>query len=166
MGNVVLAKLIEAVQKALRDEININVYCQVDSQNFAFMDQIRSQGISRFRRKSGEWNSDKGCTRKLVLPENWFYVQTDHNPGEPRGEEYEEFKKELKPCPQSTLVTPTEDKPTIDNVIDIQRYGDMLRLLCVTLYMLRFINNLKKKRDKVNLFLAKYLSGAEMKAAR
>ena len=39
----------------------------------------------------------------------------------------------------------TIDKPAIQNIIDINRYSSLRKLLTVTAYVLRFVNNLKKK---------------------
>ena len=58
-----------------------------------------------------------------------------------------------------------EEKVSIDNLIDIKKYGDMLRLLRVTSYVMRFVSNLKKKLKKEEMCRRSCPTGAEMKAA-
>ena len=51
----------------------------------------------------------------------------------------------------------------IGNIIDIKRYNDYLKLLRVTGYVLRFVNNLKSKSS---LVLSKYLTVTEISEAK
>ena len=55
---------------------------------------------------------------------------------------------------------------TIGNVIDIQRFNDLVKLLKVTAFVLRFVNNLKAKRDKKSLCMSKYAHASELKEAK
>ena len=41
----------------------------------------------------------------------------------------------------------------IQNLIDISRFNDYLKLLCVTAYVIRFVNNIKQKVEKQSLNL-------------
>ena len=85
---------------------------------------------------------------------------------EPGEMEVEEFEKEVRIPKQSTFLAAAEKILSIDNVIDVSKYGDMLRLLRVTSYVQRFVQNLKNKKEKVELCLTKYPTAEEMMNAR
>ena len=88
------------------------------------------------------------------------------NSSEPGEDELREFEKEIKVQKQPVLLVSAEKAPSIDNVLDIEKYGDLLRLLRVTSYVKRFIENLKKKIKKTELCLSKYPTAEEMKRAQ
>ena len=46
-----------------------------------------------------------------------------------------------------------ENNYGIQNLIDISRFNDYLKLLRVTAYVIRFVNNLKQKVEKQSLNL-------------
>ena len=46
-----------------------------------------------------------------------------------------EFEKEVRLPKQSSFLVAAEKIPLIDSVIDINKYGDMLHLLQVTVYV-------------------------------
>ena len=74
----------------------------------------------------------------------------------------------LKPQKSAALLlTTVEDKISIGNVIDINKYSNLFKLFRVTSYVLRFINNIKKKIEKMDgdCCDAKYPSADEMRAA-
>ena len=168
MGNVVLARLIEAVCNALKDEIPIRkVHCHTDS-------KISLSWIKAVSKEFQVFVENRVVeTRSKVSPDHWSYVRTDHNPAdlltradnnglneklwwegpeflktsdtfpsdscEPGENEVKEFEKEVRLPKQSTLLVAAEKISSIDNVIDINKYGDMLRLLRVTAYVQRFV---------------------------
>ena len=92
-----------------------------------------------------------------------MYVDEYFEPGE---EEMKEFEKEVKVKKQNTLIINTEEKPSVDNIIDINKFSDMLKLLRITSYVKRFVDNLKRKVNKIDPVLSKYPSAAEMCTAR
>ena len=77
-----------------------------------------------------------------------------------------EFEKEIKVRKQPALLVSAEEVPSINIVLDIEKYDDLLRLLRVTSYVVPFIENLKKKIKKAELCLSKYPTAEEMKHAQ
>ena len=63
----------------------------------------------------------------------------------------------------SVLLAAQGKSNLIGNIIDIKRYNDYLKLLRVTGYVLRFVNNLKSKSS---LVLSKYLTVTEISEAK
>ena len=195
MGNVVLARLIEAVCSALKEEVRIDrIHCHTDSKiSLSWIKAVHKEFQVFVENRVNE-------TRRKVPPEHWSYVRTDQNPAdlltradnnglneklwwegpeflktanaytsnssEPGEDDLIEFEKEVKVRKQPTLLVSAEESPSVDNVMDIDKYGDMLRLLRVTSYVMRFIENLKKKVKKTELCLTKYPTAEEMKRAQ
>ena len=46
------------------------------------------------------------------------------------------------------FATQSEEASTVDNIMDVKRYSSLLKLFRITALVLRFINNLKKCRNK------------------
>ena len=158
MGNVVLARLIEAVCSALKEEVRIDrIHCHTDSKiSLSWIKAVHKEFQVFVENRVNE-------TRRKVPPENWSYVRTDQNPAdlltradnnglneqlwwegpeflktanaytsnssEPGEDDLIEFEKEVKVRKQPTLLVSAEESPSVDNVMDIDKYGDMLRLL-------------------------------------
>ena len=76
-----------------------------------------------------------------------------------------EYLKELRKT-NSILLVSQEKSRAIGNVIDITRYNDYLKLLRITGYVLRFVNNLQNKRIKGSLIISKYLTATEINQAK
>ena len=55
---------------------------------------------------------------------------------------------------------------SIGNIINIQRYNDLLKLFRITAYVLRFTRNLKAKVNKESLCLNKYVISSELRDAK
>ena len=70
--------------------------------------------------------------RKLVGPERWFYVPTSVNPGEVATK-------------QTVALVVVEGSVRIGDVIDCRRFGNLSKLLNVTSYVYRFVNNFKAR---------------------
>ena len=61
-----------------------------------------------------------------------------------------------------TLLDLQNSLKVIGNVIDIKIFNDYLKLLRVTGYVLRFVNNLKIKANEQHLIRSKYLRSSEI----
>ena len=59
----------------------------------------------------------------------------------------------LKMSKSFVNVMKNENNYEIQNLIDISRFNDYLKLLRVTAYVIRFVNNLKQKVEKQSLNL-------------
>ena len=49
-----------------------------------------------------------------------------------------------------------------EEIIDVHKYNDLLKLFRITAYVLRFVNNMKRKQGKKKLIINKYLSTEEL----
>ncbi len=77
----------------------------------------------------------------------------EHWPTQPSNNQ--EDDSELKPAPRS-VITATVDVaqvPSITKLIDSSKYSNITRLLRVTVYVIRFINNLKKRRQNLEVIV-------------
>ena len=50
------------------------------------------------------------------------------------------------------MVTKGEEERRVSNVVKMERHGSLVRLLRVTSYVIRFVKNLKNKREGICLF--------------
>ena len=76
-----------------------------------------------------------------------------------------EYLKELRKK-NTILLASQENCHVIGNIINITRYNDYLKLLRITGYVLRFVNNLKNKRVNGLLIKSKYLTATEINQAK
>ena len=76
----------------------------------------------------------------------------------------QEFATELRKK-NAILLVSQEKSATIGNLIDLSRYNDYLKLLRITAYVLRYLNNLKIKRNHGSLVLKPYLNAGEINQA-
>lgn len=194
MGNLILARLVEAVMNAVKDNLTIGqVFCHTDSKvSLSWVKGVRKEFQTFVQNRVDE-------IRRKIAPEKWFYCRTDQNPADlltradndglsqslwwhgpeffqssdvycdqppERGEdEIREFDHEVKVQKSTTALVNSNENTSIDNVIDISKYGDVLRLFRVTACVLRFVNNLKNKIKKIDPTISKYPSVVEMREA-
>ena len=194
MGNLILARLVEAVMNAVKNNLTIGqVFCHTDSKvSLSWVKAVRKEFQTFVQNRVDE-------IRRKIAPEKWFYCRTDQNPADlltradndglsqslwwhgpeffqssdvycdqppERGEdEIREFEHEVKVQKLTTALVNSNENTSIDNVIDISKYGDVLRLFRVTAYVLRFVNNLKNKVKKIDPAISKYPSVVEMREA-
>ena len=64
------------------------------------------------------------------------------------------------------VIEDNNDGRSIDNVIDLTKYSNVLKLFRVTSYVIRFIHNLKRKRNNESLIKNKYVNAEEMRQAK
>ena len=79
-----------------------------------------------------------------------------------------DYVKAVKVVSNSNLVllAAQENSNRVGNIIDISRYNDYLKLMRITGYVLRFVSNLKSKKNNVQLVTTKHLNASEINEAR
>ena len=77
---------------------------------------------------------------------NWLQKGKDSWPNWLPLEDSPDVSNEKKKSAQVMLTTKKEEK-RVSNVVSLERHGSLVRLLRVTAYVLRFVRNLKKKRE-------------------
>ena len=188
LGNLVLSRLITAVLKGFENLMIFNsIRCYTDSKiclawlasydkQYKIFVQNRVNEIRRSEAKNwlycpSEQNPADLLTKiRSISKENkelWFsgpnflrdapngILPQDECSDLPESEEEEIVESVTSIASQQTEIN------LIENVIDINRYSNLLKLYRVTAYVKRFINNVKGKSINMN----KYLSAKEIKDA-
>ena len=133
--------------------------------------------------------------RNNVSSEKWFYCNTSENPSDIITREKFNDKLEQQwwsgssflmsshvnyiaaneiaysinedslelPQKHSALFTETMRH---EEIINVHKYNDLLKLFRITAYVLRFVNNMKRKQGKKKLIINKYLSTEELVDAK
>ena len=196
LGNLILSRLVVAVLLALKEEIDIkNVICWSDSQislawvkavdkEFKTFVQNRVVEIRKNVEKD-KWfycrsqeNPADIITRlnefSLINEKLWWngpeflkydyvdYVEENKFKKEVMDDFYTEDVNNVNTC----LLTTEACFKTIDDIIDIHRFNDLLKLYRVTAIVLRFIKNLKSSVKKENINLNKFVTVEEINEAK
>ena len=77
---------------------------------------------------------------------NWLQKGKESWPNWLPLEDSPDVSSEKRKSAQVMLITKNEEKK-VSNVVNLERHGSLARLLRVTAYVMRFVSNLKKKRD-------------------
>lgn len=195
LGNLCLSQLVANVRSALDKEMTFdNLYCYGDSEisiawiravskEFKTFVQNRVQKIRKnvdkdnwFYCKSEENPADI-ITRddKDPMSRLWWhgpkflYNEKDFNDSlktrkcDTKNPDFDAEIRVITTTSLPAIITPVY---TIGCVIDINRYNDFLKLLRVTAFVLRFISNIKAKREKKQLVQTSYVLPSEYKAAK
>ena len=75
-----------------------------------------------------------------------------------------DFEKELRIT--ETMTFTISELKTIENIIDIHKYSDLLRLCRITALVKRFCENLKASVTKQNILRSQYLTAQKIRDAR
>ena len=191
LGNLILSRLLANVSRALRSEITINkIFSWSDSQiSLAWIKSVNKEFKPFVENRLIE-------IRRNVDVNDWYYCRSEANPADlitRRGNsvkstvwlngpdflnypsvswEYDDvttdvdFTKEFANNTAAVLVTTEDYSQMIGNVISILKFNDYLKLLRVTGFVLRFVNNLKSKRNNRPPLMSKYLSTSEINEVR
>ena len=194
LGILVMSKLAVTVMNALKDEFDIakQIYwsdstvaigwCKAEDKEFNTFVQnrvtrIRSTiDVSELRHCAGDQNPADLITREnnkiddelfwkapSFLQQNDYLQKNDGN--DLNYDDKPGFNDEIKKQ-NTSLHTGVVNDASIGLIMDIDDYGNLLKLFRITAYVKRFINNLKASRDNKPLCLTKYVNSLEMKEAR
>ena len=195
LGNLLAANLVGNVHGALKEELDINsTYYWTDSQvslawiraaNSEFKTFVQNR-VLQIRRKteleswnfcSSENNVADIVTRSYLwlkgpgfLREKEFKVSRfiDENnsmkPPEHSGVDINMLEKQS--ISDTSLAVTTSNYESISVIIDITKYNNLIKLLRVTSWVLRFISNCKRKLVKQSMCLFKYLVSDELDQAK
>ena len=195
LGNLILSTLVVNVDRALDKEMEFEaIYCWTDSEIAlawinAFTKEFKTfvqNRVVKIRQKvkkenwfhcKSEENPADIITREDKDPMStlwWKGPKFLYNEEEFQerlkvrkcSTQHPEFESEIRVMKSMSLHTAIRTNYTIGNVIDINRYNDLLKLLRVTAFVIRFITNLKLKCQKNPLILSKYALCDELKDAR
>ena len=109
---------------------------------------IHSRGLTAKELSSSEiwWNGP----RFLHQPDNQWSEMTQ--PVETENKEILREASKNEPVITHSMVNTSPSHQGIDRIIDIEHYNNIMSLLCMTTYVIRFINNLKtSQRSQQNL---------------
>ena len=183
---------MESVTRALKDDMNIErICCWTDSK--VTLSWIKStkefrtfvqNRVLQIRKNvvQGSWyycssqdNPADVITRDNNIPNYslWWkgpsFLYNDNMPAledtDFGSEETPGFQDELK-VKNSSLVVSVITPTSVGNIIDVNRYNDLMKLFRITAYVIRFISNIKAKINGKALCLSKYVISRELIDAR
>ena len=192
MGAVVLSRLVGSVMNGFQKEINIDqMYCHTDSKIVLSWIMAVSKEFNTFVqnrvneiRRLVDPNNWFYCRTHLNPSDLLTRIENEgtndskwwngpeilkgadiceNQPILPGGDDCLEFRKELKPEKVANMLVTVEEEKSVDNLIDCEKFSDLLHLYRVTAYVLRFIGNCRKKSERN---LSKYPTSIEMKKAQ
>ena len=77
-----------------------------------------------------------------------------------------EFENEVKKNKAVMLVAEVSEVPSIDRVIDVKRYNDVIKLFRVTAIVMRFINNINRSLHGNKVVYGKPITANELQISR
>jgi hypothetical protein len=191
LGNLLLSKLLTNVVAALKEELAIDsVHCWTDSQitlswiratNKEFKTFVQNRVVTiRENVDSSKWHYCKTINNPadIITRENkyinevWWngplFLSTSYVTEEedsPSKNDCDSFKDELQYKKEETHVNKVQqkDKSSIQNIVDINRFSNLFKLYRTTAYVIRFVNNIKRKKNKRKLLLQKFCTVEEIK---
>ena len=95
---------------------------------------------------------------------DWLEKGKDSWPNGSTLEDSPDVSDEKRKSAQVMLVTKREEEKRVNNVVKLERHGSLARLLRVTAYVMRFVRNLKNKREGIQADVTR-LSVEEIEAA-
>ena len=98
----------------------------------------------------------------MFLKNAEFCSQGTMLPGE---DEMVDFNSEIKAKMSAHLMVTVKDNYTLENLMNIDKFSDLLRLLRITAYVLRFIKNMKKRKEGMEIQNSKHLKAFEIREA-
>ena len=182
MGNLLLSKLVVNIKEAVKEEMTIDeTYCWSDSmvslawinaREKEFKTFVQNRVISirnnvsedHWRHCRSEDNAADVLTKdkSTIDWKAWIHgpeflynscdVERVERTLEPR-----EFSKEIKDVKGSMALKVSQTSYLIGNIININHYNDLLKLLRVTALVIRYVHNLKAKVLKKKLTLHKHV---------
>ena len=192
LGNLLLSRLVQSILKAVETELTFdNIICFTDSQVSLSWIKTEEKELKTFVQnrvieirqnvKAENWSycrtnenpadlvtriegngventiwwegadflkSNKLDVTKYNLPEHLVF----------------DFEKEVRII--ETMTFTNSELKTIENIIDIHKYSDLLRLYRITALVKRFCENLKSSVTKQNILRSEYLTAQEIRDAR
>ena len=188
LGNLLLSRLMNSVEKALSKVLKISEsYFWTDSQiTLAWIGAHEKEFQTFIENRVQE-------IRKLTNVKSWFYCNTKNNPADlltrlQKIEDFQNCKKwwfgpeflHEKTINYNLKVSSNRDKTpdelkasvlvenqidsgvSFENVIEIKRFNSLLKLLKVTAWVHRFIKNLKNKLKNKEILLKPFITGTEL----
>ena len=193
LGNLIISRLVCSVLRAITTEFFISkIFCWTDSQiTLAWIKSITKEFKPFIENRAIEVRKNVSASNWYYVPSGnnpadlitrsnndissdiWFNGPTflynqnslqfdeDFNDAMKDPQYVEEIRNN-----NVVLTVMKENNCLIGNVIDISKFNDYLKLLRVTGYVLRYVSNLRRKRNNEALVKSKYLSAAEINDAK